>query len=207
VVGVVDDFVYGDMFSASPMPMIFICNTVTFHQMTLRIHDNADIPAMLTAVERIVKAHNPEYPFEYRFVNDEFDKLFKNEALVEKLAGVFALLAIFISCLGLYGLAAYTASRRTREISIRKVLGASVHGIMGLLSKDFLKLVAIACLISFPAAWYIMREWLNSYEYKTPMLWWVFVSTGVVAMGIALGTVSFQTLNAAWVNPADKLKE
>ncbi len=122
------------------------------------------------------------------------------------MAGVFAGLAIFISCLGLFGLAAYTAERRIKEIGIRKVLGASVSGLAGLLSKDFLRLVGISCIIAFPIAFWALNKWLESYQYRVTINWWVFLMAGVLAMLIALATVSFQAIKAALTNPVRSLR-
>jgi ABC-type antimicrobial peptide transport system permease subunit len=119
---------------------------------------------------------------------------------------VFAVLAIIISCLGLFSLAIYTAERRIKEIGVRKVLGASVSGITALLSKDFLQLVAIACLVAFPVAWWIMHDWLLNYEYRIEISWWIFFAAGFIAMVIALITVSFQAIKAAIANPVKSLR-
>src|SRR5204862_3028384 len=144
-----------------------------------------------------MKKDNPAYPFEYKFVDDQFNKMFFNEILVSKVSGVFAALAIIISCLGLFGLAAYTAERRTKEIGVRKVLGASVSGIAALLSKDFIKLVGVSCLIAFPIAWVAMNNWLDNYQYRIDISWWIFLAAGLTAILIALITVSFQAIKAA----------
>jgi putative ABC transport system permease protein len=157
-------------------------------------------------VEQVMKANNPGYPFDYKFVDDEFNNVFKSEMLVGKLSRVFALLAILISCLGLFGLAAYTAERRTREIGIRKVLGASIHGITALLSKDFLLLVLFSAVIAFPLAWWAMHKWLLNYDYRITIQWWVFVGAGVVALLIASFTISFQAIRAAIANPVKSLR-
>jgi ABC-type antimicrobial peptide transport system permease subunit len=119
---------------------------------------------------------------------------------------VFAALAIIISCLGLFGLAAYTAERRTKEIGIRKVLGASVTGITTLLSKDFMVLVVISCLIAFPVAWWAMHNWLQNYQYRIEISWWIFVTAGIAAMLISLLTISFQSIKAALANPVNSLR-
>src|SRR5690606_38683951 len=135
----------------------------------------------LSKIESVIKKDNPGYPFEYKFVDASFAKQFSTETLTGKLAMVFAILAIFISCLGLFGLAAYTAERRTKEIGVRKVLGASVPGIASLLSKDFLKLVLAACIVAFPVAWLMMNNWLQIYQYRITISWWIFLIAGVVA--------------------------
>jgi ABC-type antimicrobial peptide transport system permease subunit len=160
----------------------------------------------VTAIEAVIKKSNPGYPFDYRFVDDQFNQMFLSEMLMSKLARVFAALAILISCLGLFGLAAYTAERRTKEIGIRKVLGASVAGLTGLLSKDFLQLVVLSCLIAFPVAWWVLSNWLQNYEYRVNIHWWVFAAAGVLSVLIALFTVSFQAIKAALANPAKSLR-
>ena len=132
--------------------------------------------------------------------------MFAAETLIGKLAGVFAMLAIFISCLGLFGLAAYTAERRTKEIGIRKVLGASVTGLTGLLAKDFLQLVTVSCIVAFPVAGWFMNNWLQDYAYRTTIQWWMFALAGLGALLIALMTVSFQAIKAAIANPVESLR-
>jgi putative ABC transport system permease protein len=153
-----------------------------------------------------MRKDNPAYPFEYKFVDDQFNQMFLSEMLMSKLSRVFAALAIIISCLGLFGLAAYTAERRTKEIGIRKVLGASAIGLAGLLSKDFLRLVFFSCIIAFPVAWWIMHNWLQDYEYRINITWWIFFAAGFLAILIALITVSFQAIKAAMANPVKSLR-
>ena len=161
---------------------------------------------MLSKVEAVMKKHNPAYPFQYSFVDEAFNAKFKSEQLIGTLSKLFAILAILISCLGLFGLAAYTAEQRSKEIGIRKVLGASVSGLVKLLSKDFLKLVGISILTAMPIAWFAMDNWLQDYAYRIEINWWIFVMAGVVAILIALLTVSFQAVKAALANPVDSLK-
>jgi ABC-type antimicrobial peptide transport system permease subunit len=153
-----------------------------------------------------MRRYNPAYPFDYVFVDDQFNNMFLNEALISKLSQVFAALAILISCLGLFGLAAYTAERRTKEIGIRKVLGASAQGLAGLLSKDFIKLVFISCLVAFPVAWWAMHSWLQNYQYRIQIDWWVFVMAGLVAILISLATISVHAIRAAVANPVKSLR-
>jgi len=157
-------------------------------------------------MQNIVQKNNPAYPFTYQFVDDQFNQMFLSEMLISKLSRVFAALAILISCLGLFGLAAYTAERRTKEIGVRKVLGASVSGIAALLSKDFLKLVLISCIVAFPLAWLMMNNWLQNYQYRITISWWIFLIAAIVAILIALLTVSFQAIKAAVANPVKSLR-
>jgi putative ABC transport system permease protein len=205
IVGIVKDFLYNTMYQPGA-PLLLYNHPLGTHYISIRIKSNADLPDALTRIEKVLKSNSPEYPVEFKFIDDDFNQLFKTETLTGKLAGVFATLAILISCLGLFGLAAYTAERRIREIGIRKVLGASSSGLVGLLSKDFLKLVGYSCLISFPIAWWALNNWLQSYEYRTTINWWVFAIAGGSAMVIALTTVSFQAIKAALTNPVTSLR-
>ncbi len=205
VVGVVNDFVYGDMYG-SPDPVLFACNTPQANLLYVRIKQQQSTAEALAKIGAVMKKDNAAYPFEYTFLDDQFNQLFSSEMLIGKLARVFAALAIIISCLGLFGLAAYTAERRTKEIGIRKVLGASVTGLAGLLSMEFVKLVIVSTLVAFPLAWYAMNTWLQNYAYRVTINWWVFAAAGLAAMFIAVVTISFQAVKAALMNPVKSLK-
>ena len=160
----------------------------------------------LAKIESICKKLNPKFPFTYSFTDQEYARQYQSEQVVSKLSNFFAFLAIFISCLGLFGLAAFMAEQRTKEIGVRKVLGASVQNIVGLLSQDFLKLVLLGIVIASPIAWYGMNKWLDGFAYKIDISWWVFALAGILAVGIALLTVSFQSVKAALMNPVKSLK-
>jgi predicted permease len=160
----------------------------------------------LSSLEKLSRKYNPGYPFEYHFLDETFEKQYKSETLIGQLAGYFGCLAIFISCLGLFGLATFTAEQRTKEIGIRKVLGASVGNITLLLSTDFLKLVAIAFIIASPIAWYAMSKWLENFAFHIDLGVELFLLAGVAALLIALGTVSFQSVKAALSNPVKSLR-
>lgn len=207
VIGVIKDFVYNNVYSA-PAPLIIFndpkANT-TFN-LTIRFKSGVDYTTALSNVESVIKKYNPEYPFEYSFVDEKFENLFKGESLIGTLASLFAGLAIFISCLGLFGLAAFMTEQRIKEIGIRKVLGASVTSIATLLSKEFLGLVLLSCLIAFPLAWYFMNIWLQDYQYKVTISWWMFAFPTLIAVIIALLTVSFQAIKAAISNPVKSLR-
>ena len=206
VVGVVNDYVYGNMYG-QPDPVGFMWLPPQYASiMYVRIKPQGNTEQSLAKIEAVMKKDIPAYPFEYKFVDDQFNQMFLSEMLVSKLSRVFAALAIIISCLGLFGLAAYTAERRTKEIGIRKVLGASAAGLAGLLSKDFLQLVFVSCLVAFPLAWLAMNKWLQNYEYRTEISWLVFVIAGITAVLIALVTVSFQAIKAALANPVKSLR-
>lgn len=205
IIGVVKDFVFGDMYGKSD-PLVFQCYPESFGYLYVRLKENTNAEKAIAKIESIIKSNNPGYPFNYIFVDDEFGLQFKTEVLTGKLSRIFALLAIVITCLGLFGLAAYTAERRTKEIGVRKVLGASVTGIAGLLSKDFLKLVILSSLISFPIAWWLMHNWLQNFAYRVQINWWVFIVAAVLAIVIALFTISFQAIKAAFSNPVKSLR-
>jgi ABC-type antimicrobial peptide transport system permease subunit len=206
VIGVVKDFVYQDMYNNSPMPVVMLCQPVDYAYVTIRLEASSNLTADLSKIEEVIKAYNPGYPFEYSFMDEEFEKLFKTETLAQNLAGAFGALAVFISCLGLFGLAAYTAQRRKKEIGIRKILGATANSITSLISADFLILTGISFIVAFPVAWWIMNSWLQSYEFRTPIHWWVFAGVGTLTVFIILVTVGFQTLKAALRNPAEVLR-
>ena len=205
VTGVVNDYVYGDMYGKSS-PVIFYCIPQATSLMYVRTKPSNKPEQLLSKMEAVMKKDNPAFPFEYKFVDEQFNEMFMSEMLISKLSQVFASLAILISCLGLFGLAAYTAERRTKEIGVRKVLGASTHGLAGLLSKDFLKLVGFSCLVAFPVAWFIMNNWLKQYAYRISIHWQIFFIAGGAAMAIAAATVSFQAVKAALANPVKSLK-
>ncbi|MFL5810655.1 MAG: ABC transporter permease [Flavisolibacter sp.] len=205
IIGVVSDFVYSDMYGPSA-PLVLFCQPRAVNYLFVRFKAGTDIQAGLSKLEAVLKSNNPGYPFEYKFLDDEFNKLFKSETLIGRLSRIFAFLAIFISCLGLFGLAAYTAERRRKEIGIRKVLGASIGNITTLISKDFLKLVLISFVIAFPLAWYYMNKWLEDFAYRIDISWVVFAGAGLIALLIALLTISFQAIRAAVANPVKSLR-
>ena len=205
VVGVINDFVYNNMYTAAA-PLILFSDTSNVNILTVRLKQEANLASALPLLERTIKTNNPGYPVEYKFVDEQFNQLVQTESLIGKLASVFATLAIIISCLGLFGLAAFTAERRTREIGIRKVLGATVSNLVTLLSKDFLFLVGISCIIAFPIAWWMMHNWLQDYEYRINISVWIFIAAAMIAILIALTTVSFQAIRAALNNPVKSLR-
>ncbi len=205
IVGVVKDFVFNDMYK-SPDPFVMFCQPIGTNNLFVRLNPAVDVEKALDKIEAVFKKDNPGYPFEHRFLDEEYNNNFKNEMLVSKLSRLFAVLTIIISCIGLFGLAAYTAERRTKEIGIRKVLGASVSNVVTLLSQDFLKLVFLAIIIATPLAWYMMNKWLQDYSYRIDIKWWMFLIAGAAAIMIALLTVSFQAIKAAIANPVKSLR-
>ena len=168
----------------------------------------SDLKKTIAAIEKTWHAVIPNRPFSYFFVDDMFDRQYRSEDRFGKLFLYFAVLAIFISCLGLLGLASYSTLQRTKEIGVRKVLGASVAGIVRLLSRDFLLLVGIAFLVATPLSFWLMKRWLDGFASRINIFsaWWIFAAGGIIALGIALFTISFQAVRAAMVNPVDSLR-
>ncbi len=205
VVGILDDVVMTSPYHPAQRT-IFVFVPAWTSDVLIRLPKGANVSMMLKGIEEVFKQFNPAFPFSYSFVDEEFNQKFANEELIGKLARLFAILAVAISCLGLFGLSAFAAERRTKEIGIRKVLGASVKNIVGLLSIDFIKLVLIAFLLACPLAWYLMRQWLQSFTYQVEINLDVFLITGLVAILIAQLTVSWQSLKAAFTNPVDSLR-
>jgi ABC-type antimicrobial peptide transport system permease subunit len=205
VIGVIKNFLYNNMYTEGA-PLIFYSDTSNANYLNISLKPGVDLKMALEKIGQVMKTNEPGYPFEYKFVDEQFDKLFKTESLIGKLAGIFAVLAIIISCLGLFGLSSYTAERRTKEIGIRKVLGASVPGITTMLSKDFIRLVLISYVVAFPLAWFFMHQWLLDFEYRISISWMVFAGAGLIALLIALTTISFQAIRAAVANPIKSLR-
>ena len=204
IVGVMKDF-HLRSFHESIQPLVISLYPKWTNYFLIRTRPGQTDKAIQVA-EQIARKLNPVYPFSYHFLDEDYEKLYRSETLVNTLINYFGLLAILISCLGLFGLATFTAEQRKKEIGVRKVLGASVTSIVGLLSKDFLKLVMIAILIASPIAWYVMNQWLQNFAYKIAIAWWVFALAGLSAISITLLTVSFQSVKAALVNPVKSLR-
>lgn len=204
VIGVVKDFNYTSLHEAIN-PLIIHIEPDWFGNVALKITGN-EIPETLTRIESKMKELDPESPFEYSFMDEDFSNMYKAEQQTQTIIGCLASLGIFIACLGLFGLAAFMAEQRTKEIGVRKVLGAEVSGIIALLSKDFLKLVMVAIVLAVPTAWFAANQWLDSFAYKTELSWWIFALAGSAAIFIALFTVSFQSVKAAIANPVDSLR-
>jgi putative ABC transport system permease protein len=175
-------------------------------QTGIKIEKNSDLPQTLAGIEAAWKKVFPDGVFTFKFLDEQIDSFYKSEARLYSLFRIFACLAMLISCLGLWGLAAFAAQKKTKEIGIRKVLGASVMGIVALLSKDFLKMVVLAFIIASPVAWYFMHQWLQDFAYRINISWLVFASVAALALLIALLTVSFQAIKAAIANPVKSLR-
>lgn len=206
IVGVVKDFILTSPYEPVRPMLISGAKQQWFQTMLIKLNGDNSTAQNLKTAETIFKKYNPEYPFQYKFVDEEYARKFQGEQKQGTLAALFAGLTIFISCLGLFGLATYMAENRVKEIGVRKVLGASVSGIATLLSKDFVRLVLISFLIAAPIAWWAMHAWLKDYPYRVNIQWWVFAAACLLSVLIAIITVSFQAIKAAVANPVKSLR-
>ena len=205
IIGVVKDIIMGSPYEPVKQS-IFTWNKYEYFNIIISIKAASGPSEAIAAMEKVFKRIVPTAAFDYKFVDEEYARKFSQEARIGKLSGIFAVLAIFISCLGLFGLASFVAEQRTKEIGIRKVVGASVFHLWKMLSKDFVVLVIISCCIAIPIAYYFLTAWLNKYEYRTEISWWIWVVTTLAALVITLLTVSYQTLKAASMNPVKSLR-
>jgi len=206
IVGVVQDMVMQSPYAKVKQMIYAFDRRGAASYYNIRLNPEKSATESLTTIQSIFKKHFPDIPYSYQFIDKEYEAKFADEEQLGNLAGIFTVLAIFISCLGLFGLASFVAEQRTKEIGIRKVLGATVTNLWAMLSKDFVLLVIIACLLSAPVAYYFMNSWLEKYTYRTELSWWVFVSSGIGALVITLLTVSFQAIKAALLDPVKSLK-
>jgi ABC-type antimicrobial peptide transport system permease subunit len=193
---------------APAMPTVFMMDNRErpFNVIHLKLNKNVDTREALSAVETIFKKFTSTTPFNYKFADEEYGLKFASEERIGKLASAFATLAILINCLGLYGLASFIAEQRTKEVGIRKILGASLFNLWGMLSKEFVVLITISLIIATPVSYYSLLSWLQNYEYRTEIPWWIFLVAGAGALGIALLTVSYQAIKAAMMNPVNSLR-
>ena len=205
IIGVVKDALTNAPFSAAE-PTMFIFQPDWTFSLMYRLSPTVNTQVALAALKPIFNKHNPDYPFEYHFADENYAAKFDLELLIGRLAGIFSVLAVFISCLGLFGLAAYVAEQRTKEIGIRKVLGASVSQVFLLLTKDFVVLVVISCVIASPIAFYLLYNWLQNYYYRISIGPWVFIVSAILAIVITVVTISFQAVKAAIANPVKSLR-
>jgi hypothetical protein len=205
VIGVVKDLVTQSPYEPAKQTIFFI-NYKRISLVNMKIKPSASASQALTQIQAVFKKYDPENLFQYSFADQEYAKKFSDEERIAKLTTFFAVLAILISCLGLFGLASFVAEQRTKEIGIRKVLGASVAGLWRLLSKDFVILVIVSCIISAPIAWYLMTGWLQKYTYRTEISWWIFAASAGGALIVTLLTISFQAIRAALMNPVKSLR-
>jgi putative ABC transport system permease protein len=206
VAGVMKDFNYNSLHDVvHPFMLFYKGNANYFSYMTVSV-SSTDYRSLFSKMEAVWQKDMPGVPFEYTFMNEEVQKQYEAETSLSNIINSFTIMAILISCLGLFGLAAFSAEQRRKEIGVRKVLGASVSGLAGLLSKEFVKLVGIAFVLATPLSWWIMNKWLEAFAYKVSISWWMFAIAGVLSIIIALLTVSFQAIKAALMNPVKSLR-
>jgi len=186
-------------------PSVFFCEG-WMGVVTIRMKPGIREANALEKIAAVFKKYTPGNPFQYKFVDDEYAKKYSNEVRIGNLASFFAILAIFISCLGLFGLASFVAEQKTKEIGVRKVLGATVFNLWKMQSKEFIGLVIIACLIAIPIAWHFLNQWLQNYNYRVEISWPVFAIAIAGAVVITLLTISFQAIKAAIANPVQSLR-
>jgi ABC-type antimicrobial peptide transport system permease subunit len=205
IIGVIKDFHFNTMHASIEPLILRLKEDWPWGTILVRI-ESGKIKEAMAGLEKISKEINPQFPFTYQFSDQEFSRLYSSEQIISKLANFFAILAIFISCLGLFGLAAYTASQKNKEIGIRKVLGASIPEIATMLSREFLKLVILAIFIAIPFSWYVGNQWLQNFAYKIDLDWWIFALAAGFTIIIAFLTVSYQSLKAGMINPVKTLR-
>ena len=205
IIGVVKDMIKGSPFQQTDQSIMFLDQEYTSY-MYIRLNPNVSTSESIAAIGEVYSQILPEAPFDYQFADDQYNQKFEAELRIGRLAKFFTLLAILISCLGLFGLSSFLAEQRTKEIGIRKVLGASVINLWKLLSKDFALLIVLSCLIAIPVSYNVLQGWLDSYEVRTELYWWVFAVAGLGGLIVTLATVSFQALKAAIANPVRSLR-
>ncbi|MGN6534058.1 MAG: ABC transporter permease, partial [Ginsengibacter sp.] len=205
VIGVIKDMIMESPYKPVT-PTVFLNDPEWVNLITVRIKSGVPVQSALDKISSVFKKYNPAAPFDYSFNDETYAKKFSDEQRIGNLATFFTILAIFISCLGLFGLASFVAEQRKKEIGVRKVMGATVFSLWKMLSKEFAFLVICACFIAIPLAWYYLHQWLQHYQYRTEITWWVIIASCVGAMAITLITVSFQALKAAITNPVKSLR-
>jgi putative ABC transport system permease protein len=206
IAGVMKDFNYNSLHeNVKPFMLRYASGSDAFSHVIVAV-TSSNYKSLLGKIETAWRKNLPSAPFEYAFLNDEVQKQYATEVTLSRIINSFTLVAILISCLGLFGLATFSAEQRKKEIGIRKVVGSTVSGIVSLLSKDFIKLVLIAFVIATPIVWWAMNKWLQAYAYRVDISWWMFALAGLIAIGIAMITVSFQAIKAAIANPVKSLR-
>lgn len=204
VIGVVKDFHYKSLHEKIE-PSVLQIYPQAYSKVAVKI-SSSEIEPIIGEIKNVWNRYSPDYPIEYNFLDESFGKMYKGEDKLKTLLSLFTAITIFVSCLGLLGLAAYAAERRKKELGVRKVLGATVGGLVVMLSKDFVKLVLISLLLASPIAWYFMNQWLDNFPYRITISWWMFAVAGGLAVLLALLTVTFQTVKAALSNPVQNLR-
>jgi ABC-type antimicrobial peptide transport system permease subunit len=204
VVGVLKDFNDRSLRN-SVSPLLIATNSTMYREASIKL-STANMATIMQSIKNLWQQTFPNYVYEYGFLDDKIASFYKQETQLSELYKIFAAIAIFLSCLGLYGLASFMAAQRIKEVGIRKVLGATSANIVYLFSKEFIILIAIAFAIATPIAWYYMNQWLQDYAYRINVSWWIFLTSGVAAIVIALATISFQAIKAAMANPVKSLR-
>ncbi len=204
IIGVMKNYHFQSVrYDIEPLALIVNPNRINYAVIRLEAGSLEEALAYVeTTWERVI----PDYPFAYQFLDEDFDQMYRQEARMGTLLQSFAVLAVVIACLGLFGLASFTAEQRTKEIGVRKVLGASVTSIVFLLSTEFAKWVLVANAVAWPISYFILENWLEGFAYRTSLAWWIFALSGLMALVVALATVGFQSVQAAFTNPADALR-
>jgi ABC-type antimicrobial peptide transport system permease subunit len=205
IIGIIHDMIIESPYEPV-RPSLFHISKDDGNVVIIKLNPDKSSAESIETIKRIFTKYDPASPFEYRFVDEDYNQKFQSEERIGKLASFFAILAIFISCLGIFGLASFIAEQRTKEIGVRKVMGASVVNLWSMLSKDFIVLVLVSLFIAMPLAYYLMSSWLQKYEYRTAIAWWIFVVSGLGALLITLCTVSYQSIRAALANPVSSLR-
>jgi len=203
IIGVMKDFHYNSLHQKIGPAAFVYANWNA--EINVRIN-NRNISNTINIIRNTWNEFSPEIPFEYEFLDKTYDKLYKSDEQFQSIINCFSVVAIFIACLGLLGLVSLSVDRRTKEIGVRKILGASVNSIIFTLTGEFLKWIALANIIAWPLAWYAMNKWLENFAYHTEMSWWMFILAGGISLVIAMGTVSFLAIKAATVNPVESLR-
>jgi len=205
VVGVVRNMVMTSPYEQARQTLFFM-DSKPGNFLIIRLKPQSNVQTDIQKIEAIYKKYSPSEPVDFRFVDMDYQSKFSNEQKIGKLAGIFSMLAILISCMGIFGMSVFIAEQRIKEIGVRKILGASVFSLWRMLSLDFVILVSIALIIAAPMAWTFMTYWLNHYAYRIKISWWMFVAVGICVIAITLLTVSYQTLKIAVANPIKSLK-
>jgi hypothetical protein len=205
IIGVIKDLVMESPYQ-KPSPTVFVLDSGRVKYITIRLSRNIPVSQSIDRIKEVFRNYDPGSPFDYAFVDQEYGKKFLDEERIGRLAFLFTALAIFISCIGLFGLASYVAQQRTKEIGVRKVLGASTINLWGHLTKDFLLLVVLSCIIATPIAWYVLDKWLSQFVFRTKISWFLFIWAGLGTLVIAFLTVSYHTFRAASAAPAKSLR-
>lgn len=213
VAGVVKNFTWGSLKDVvQPLGLWVLPDTAKFWKtqggcyLFAKIKPHTNLPTLLGTIQKVYKKYNVDTPFDYTFMDDAFNARYQAEDRLASIFGIFTVITIVLAGMGLFGLAAFTIEQRTKEVGIRKVLGASISSINGLLSKDFLKLVLLSILIASPIAWYVMHNWLQGFAYRISIQWWMFAWAGLVAVVVAVITISYHAIRAAIVNPVNSLR-